>query len=309
MVIWGIRAERDSATGIDAVQEEVPVPDVDVLVSRLKELQPPATDPPIKAVIIHPLLLPNEAKKGFVVCFIPESDSKPHRSEFGKNEVKRFNLRIGDTTQECTVPILRQLFHPRVTLKAEMAVKSLNVPQRIGRLSVSEGNAGMLPASAMYAVHLGIKNIGRYSFHNASIGLDCGPASFLEYKFKNSFGEIDVEWIQDVVFLSTVLNPGRERNTPSSYSKYEQDYQFTIQDNVVRPRYNTTIGRSSISRYCIFKEPRTSCSSVIRTIPIVSKSSSHLAHQHGTLRTCRLARCELVGLAGEPKFPPTPRTG
>lgn len=125
VLIWGIRADRDPATGVDAVQEEAPVADVDLLVSKLKDLQPPATDPPIKGVVIHPLLLPGENTQGFVVCFIPESDAKPHRSEFGKNDVKRFNMRIGDSTQECTVPLLRQLFYPKVYPRIQLEVRQI----------------------------------------------------------------------------------------------------------------------------------------------------------------------------------------
>ncbi len=122
VVIWGIRADRDAATGIDAVQAEEPVPDVERLAAKLREWQPPATDPPIKGVIVHPLLLPGEASAGFVVCYVPESDTKPHRSEWGKGDVKKFNIRIGDSTQECTVPILRQLFYPKVSSRIQITV-------------------------------------------------------------------------------------------------------------------------------------------------------------------------------------------
>ena len=95
VVVWGIRADRDGVSGIDAVQEEVPVPDVERLAHKLKEWQPPATDAPVAGVIVQPILLPGSAKEGFVVCLIPESNSKPHRSEFGKGDVKRFYMRIG----------------------------------------------------------------------------------------------------------------------------------------------------------------------------------------------------------------------
>ncbi len=118
VVIWGVSAERDAATGIDAVKAIVPVPDVHRLATKLKDFQPPATDPPIKGVVIQPLLLPGQEPQGFVVCLIPQSDSKPHRSEWGKGEVKRFHMRIGDSTQECTVPILRQLFYPQTGVSA-----------------------------------------------------------------------------------------------------------------------------------------------------------------------------------------------
>lgn len=115
-MVWGIRADRDGESGIDAVQEEMPVPDVEWLTHKLKEWQPPATDAPVRGVV-QPVPLPGSVKEGFVVCLIPESNSKPHRSEFGKGGVKRFYMRVRDSTQECTVPILRQLFYPRYSPK------------------------------------------------------------------------------------------------------------------------------------------------------------------------------------------------
>ena len=123
-MIWGVQADGSGGGKVDCVQNLAPVADVNELVSRLKQLHPIATDPPIKGVQIEPLLLPNSERGGFVVCLIPESDSKPHRSEFGKDgNARRFYLRIGDSTQECTLPLLRQLFYPRYSPKLTATLK------------------------------------------------------------------------------------------------------------------------------------------------------------------------------------------
>ena len=167
VLVWGIRADRDGASGIDAVQEEAPVPDVERLVHKLKEWQPPATDAPVPGVVVQPMLLPGSAKEGFVVCLIPESNSKPHRSEFGKGDVKRFYMRIGDSTQECTVPILRQLFYPRhspkltVTLTLKNTGQAKNVAHavngttdKVRLVGVKIANTG---SSSVFDVHVRIR--------------------------------------------------------------------------------------------------------------------------------------------------------
>ena len=126
VLVWGIKAGRDANAEIDAVEAVEPAPDVDRLTSKLKEFYPLATDPPVKGVEFRSVLIPGGSNTGFVVCYIPESDSKPHRSEFGKNDVKRFNLRIGDASKECTVPILQQLFYPKTNPRLEIGVQPID---------------------------------------------------------------------------------------------------------------------------------------------------------------------------------------
>ena len=164
VVVWGIRADRDPATGIDAVQEEVLVPDVERLTHKLKEWQPPATDPPIRGGIVHPMLLPGSTKEGFVVCLVPESDLKPHRSEFGKSDVKRFHMRFGDSTQECTVPILRQLFYPRYSPKLSVTFKRKDPEQARNTAHISTGMT-----DRMHLVEVQIVNTGLISVFDLHI--------------------------------------------------------------------------------------------------------------------------------------------
>src|SRR5207249_12045924 len=53
---------------------------------------------------------PAEGGKGFIVCYIPESAYKPHRTELGG--AKRWMMRIGDSFVDVPPSVLRSLFHP-----------------------------------------------------------------------------------------------------------------------------------------------------------------------------------------------------
>lgn len=62
---------------------------------------------------------PGDRQRSYVVCYIPESDHKPHRAELaGRN----YYLRIGDSSVVPPVSLLRSLFYPgsrtSFTLKA-----------------------------------------------------------------------------------------------------------------------------------------------------------------------------------------------
>ena len=73
VLVWGIKAEKDKVTGIDAANDCCPVPDVHQFVSRLQELHRQATEPPV--LNVDYLAVPKSAtdSSGFVACLIPES--------------------------------------------------------------------------------------------------------------------------------------------------------------------------------------------------------------------------------------------
>ena len=235
ILIWGIRADRDPATGIDAVQAEEPVPDVEKLAARLREYQPPATDPPIKGVIVHPMLLPGETKSGFVVCYIPESDSKPHRSEWGKNDVKRFNIRIGDTTQECTLPILRQLFYPTYTPKLEVSLERLD-PR--GREYASEEHRYQ-PGSP-HRVLFSLKNAGSQTLDDVRVWLRFGSATLLLLVQGN-----EVKQVVGSFFLCKSLHPSLYSeeefyvNLPRSEEASPENWEISVFARHMEPKHGT----------------------------------------------------------------------
>jgi hypothetical protein len=109
LLIWGIDARPTGPERIDAAGWVSLVPNPHALRSRLQELQHQATDPPIPGIEYLAVPDPESDGAGFLVCFIPESDYKPHRSESGG---KRWVMRIGDSFRDVPPPILRALFSP-----------------------------------------------------------------------------------------------------------------------------------------------------------------------------------------------------
>jgi hypothetical protein len=110
VLVWGIKAEKDKATGVDAANALALVPDVHQFITRLQELHRQATDPPILNVEYMPVPRSEADRSGFVACLIPDSPFKPHRAEYV--EGKPFFVRAGDNSAPASVALLRALFYP-----------------------------------------------------------------------------------------------------------------------------------------------------------------------------------------------------
>lgn len=61
VLIWGVDARKDSASGIDAANALVPIKSVDVFQSRLRELTHVATEPPLPGIIVKSMYDESEA--------------------------------------------------------------------------------------------------------------------------------------------------------------------------------------------------------------------------------------------------------
>jgi hypothetical protein len=117
-IVWGIDARRDE-NGVDAASEVKLVQDPAALRSRLTQLQPNATEPPLAGV--QSAVIPSgHAGAGFVVSYIPESDNKPHRAEHLKGTP--YTIRIGDSFINPSPSILRNLFYPRSAPRLQISL-------------------------------------------------------------------------------------------------------------------------------------------------------------------------------------------
>src|SRR5437867_3894786 len=67
VLIWGIRAVKDKATGVDCASAADPIDNPAALKSRLMQLHHQATDPPVLGVKVEQYAAPTSGK-GFVVC-------------------------------------------------------------------------------------------------------------------------------------------------------------------------------------------------------------------------------------------------
>lgn len=110
VLIWGVTADCDPVTRIDAASGIALAPNVHRLRSRLMELHLPATDPPVQGVEVEAIEDPSQPGRGFVICYVPESAARPHRAEFAS---RQFYIRAGDDFTVASVSLLRLLFFPQ----------------------------------------------------------------------------------------------------------------------------------------------------------------------------------------------------
>jgi hypothetical protein len=122
VLIWGLDARKFDNDTVDRVVGPNLVIDPDGLKSRLQQVLPQATDPPVVGVRIESFPDSTQNNAGFVVCFIPESPYKPHRTEMGG---KRWVMRVADSFIDVPPPVLRSLFFPnrRSYITARVAAK------------------------------------------------------------------------------------------------------------------------------------------------------------------------------------------
>jgi hypothetical protein len=109
ILIWGVDARKDQATGIDAAYGLSLVKSPPAFKSRLNELHHQATEPPVLEVEIEAFSIAG-TDDGFVVCYIPESPFKPHRAE---HAARQYFIRAGDDFVVPSVSLLRNLFFPQ----------------------------------------------------------------------------------------------------------------------------------------------------------------------------------------------------
>jgi hypothetical protein len=201
VVVWGVIAKKDPSTGIDAVSSIELVPDVFVLRSRLMELRHEACDPPAPNIEIKELLVSPLGNEGFVVCHIPESQNKPHRSEFSD---RHFYLRMGDSSRECNVSILRQLFFPKRNVRIEAMIKAVRMPNGLNmRVTPGPHNANHVRA----AFEIGVFNIGETSVEDVQIRVRCEPFKLFGYHWDRVSKDFHVEFLPEVFQFKSTIHP------------------------------------------------------------------------------------------------------
>lgn len=117
VIVIGLRAER-GRDGVDTVQEETPVPDVDAVSAWALDAIANGVEPGIEGVRIKTIRIA-KGKSGFVILFIPESEGLPHRSKLAKKE---FYIRIGSTTLPMPYPVIADRFGRRPQAKVSVSI-------------------------------------------------------------------------------------------------------------------------------------------------------------------------------------------
>ncbi|EEF57492.1 AlbA family DNA-binding domain-containing protein [Pedosphaera parvula] len=199
VLVWGIVADKDQVTEIDAVQGVELVQDVFQLKTRLQELHRHATDPPVPRVEIVAVPISPQGKEGFVVCLIPESPLKPHRSE---NMGRRYFLRMGDSCQECSPSVLKLLFYPKSASRVHVGVKFGRVPPGLRIETFPPAGKNDLQC----AVEVSFTNSGETTIGNGFAKIMCEGAGLYEYAFDNE-GKCQVKAPEEVYHLAHELHP------------------------------------------------------------------------------------------------------
>ena len=130
VLVWGIDARKNEDKGIDCASALSLVPSLSALEARLKEIQPQRTNPPVNGVDYFSCPSEEGCEKGFVVCYIPEGNFKPYRTEIKKNP---YYIRAGDSFHIPSVALLRSLFYPEYhsCLEAEVIT---GIDEKLGRV-------------------------------------------------------------------------------------------------------------------------------------------------------------------------------
>lgn len=88
---------------------------------RLLDLGRSNCEPPVSHIEIEAIVVDAELEKGVLICHIPESLAKPHKSLHGSKP--DFYLRIHDGCYSCPVSLLRSLFLLNAEPRLEMELK------------------------------------------------------------------------------------------------------------------------------------------------------------------------------------------
>lgn len=163
VLIWGLDARKDNATGIDAASDIKPVPNPAAFRSRLLELIRGAAEPPVIGIEVRDFSRTDGT--GFVVCLVPESDAKPHRAELLTN--KPYKIRIADSFQHLSPSMLRNLFFPRSSAQLWIEIEpQWSFPENARTVSsnqiihhrVTLHNSGQASARDLFAIVATVPN-------------------------------------------------------------------------------------------------------------------------------------------------------
>ncbi len=145
IVIWGIQTKsvdhQDIPENLALVDN--PAKLVGLLTTHLRD----AVDPPVLGV--KSCIVSRDGKEGFVVCYIPSSDLKPHRAEV--QEI--FYIRAGHQHVAASPTLLRQLFFPHTRPVMELSIDAFDGgPSRGFDVVIRVKNKGLSSLEDLFVV-------------------------------------------------------------------------------------------------------------------------------------------------------------
>ena len=131
IIVWGVKANKNKE-GIDCAQDKALIQNVPLFISRLNEFTGIAVNPIIDGVL-HKSIIENNIK-GFVITYIPESDSGPHMAKFSED---RYYKRSGDSLYKMEHFDIEDMFGRRKKPSLEMI-------SEVTKLSTSRSEPGII---------------------------------------------------------------------------------------------------------------------------------------------------------------------
>ena len=167
VIIWGLKTEKQNGQDIPIALSLVENPPK--LEGLLKTALSYAVDPPVIGVKTRSIS--NQDGQGIVVAYVPESGSKPHRSERGK---PHYYIRVGHQFSPANTALLRILFYPRNAPKMEPVI--FNVIETLNK---------------KYQVHISVKNDSRITAYDPFMVFTVNNS--VEFAYLHAMDELTIE--------------------------------------------------------------------------------------------------------------------
>lgn len=166
VLIWGIDCRKnekgvDAACGISLIAN--PVALKSLLLTNINQ----TTDPPVQGIVLREIV--GDEGRGFLVCLIPESSNKPHRSE--QKTYKPYMIRVGDSFAVPSPSLLRSMFYPRVSPDCRVEIRSISEPKLPG---------STMSSRASFKFQGFLSNVGKSTAHDLFVEVTSASTGQLE---------------------------------------------------------------------------------------------------------------------------------
>jgi hypothetical protein len=210
VLVWGIRAERPKGSRVERVSGLAEVQRPREWKQRLKDWLLQATDPPVGGIRIEAVTHETE-ERGFVVCLIPESASRPHRAELVEN--KPYFIRVADN---CVVPnrsLLRAMFFPHSQPRFRLRASYRPLNESENRYIIELENVGSATALNVYCNACTEKT---FAWKEITNGIRVNPGS-------NSFNVVSQIALHPGMVLPITFTDTEEKRLSVSIRVYAHD--------------------------------------------------------------------------------------
>jgi len=96
LIVWGVKANKDPASGVDCASKAVPIPNIDKFKNDVIRLSGQILMPKNDGIIVESIPSVREPGAGYLALYVERSERRPHRSEVSGD--RQYYKRAGDST-------------------------------------------------------------------------------------------------------------------------------------------------------------------------------------------------------------------